>query len=210
MSFYTNVNLIGNNLLYIGYENGQRIQRKFKFSPTLYVVSNQITEYKTLDGRYAKPIRFDTVGQARDFKDKYKDVENFEVQVMIGSYISIFLKSSPTKLSTISRLSRLHHLILKSHVRMAFLTYVNVRNNYWRSQYKTIRAVNLKYSQLGIITTPVRMLSLSIATMKNICYSAFLLTGRLTSQMFLQGGMLSCMTYLISVVVLNVYSGKKN
>ena len=79
MSFYTNVNLIGNNLLYIGYENGQRIQRKFKFSPTLYVVSNQITEYKTLDGRYVKPIRFDTVGQARDFKDKYKDVENFEV-----------------------------------------------------------------------------------------------------------------------------------
>ena len=79
MSFYTNVNLIGNNLLYIGYENGQRIQRKFKFSPTLYVVSNQITEHKTLDGRYAKPIRFDTVGQARDFKDKYKDVENFEV-----------------------------------------------------------------------------------------------------------------------------------
>ena len=78
-SFYTNVNLIGNNLLYIGYEDGQRIQRKFKFSPTLYVVSNQITEYKTLDGRYAKPIRFDTVGQARDFKDKYKDVENFEV-----------------------------------------------------------------------------------------------------------------------------------
>ena len=79
MSFYTNVNLIGNNLLYIGYEDGQRIQRKFKFSPTLYVVSNQITDYKTLDGRYAKPIRFDTVGQARDFKDKYKDVENFEV-----------------------------------------------------------------------------------------------------------------------------------
>ena len=79
MSFYTNVNLVGNNLLYIGYENGQRIQRRFKFSPTLYVVSNQITEYKTLDGRYAKPIRFDTVGQARDFKDKYKDVENFEV-----------------------------------------------------------------------------------------------------------------------------------
>ena len=79
MSFYTNVNLIGNNLLYIGYEDGQRIQRKFKFSPTLYVVSNQITDYKTLDGRYAKPIRFDTVGEARDFKDKYKDVENFEV-----------------------------------------------------------------------------------------------------------------------------------
>ena len=42
-SFYTNVNLIGNNLLYIGYEDGQRIQRKFTFSRNLYVVSNQIT-----------------------------------------------------------------------------------------------------------------------------------------------------------------------
>jgi len=79
VSFYTNVNLVGNNLLYIGYEDGQRIQRRFKFSPTLYVVSNQITDYRTLDGRYAKPIRFNTVGEARDFKDKYKDVENFEV-----------------------------------------------------------------------------------------------------------------------------------
>ena len=77
--FYTNVNLVGNNLLYIGYEYGQRIQRKFKFSPTLYVVSNKPTNWKTLDGRYAKPIQFDTVGEARDFKDKYKDVEGFEV-----------------------------------------------------------------------------------------------------------------------------------
>ena len=78
-SFYTSVNLIGNNLLYIGYEDGQRIQRKFKFSPTLHVISNKPTNWKTLDGRYAKPIQFDTVGEARDFKDKYKDVENFEV-----------------------------------------------------------------------------------------------------------------------------------
>ena len=79
MSFYTNVNLVGNNLLYIGYEDGQRIQRRFKFSPTLYVISNKPTNWKTLDGRYAKPIQFDTVGAARDFKDKYKDVEGFEV-----------------------------------------------------------------------------------------------------------------------------------
>ncbi len=78
-SFYTSVNLIGNNLFYIGYENNIRIQRKFKFSPTLYVVSNKPTNWKTLDGRYAKPMQFDTVGEARDFKDKYKDVENFDI-----------------------------------------------------------------------------------------------------------------------------------
>ena len=74
MSFYTNVQLVGDNLLYLGYENGRRIQRKFKFSPTLYVVSNQPTKFKTLDGRFAKPIQFDTVREARDFRDKYNDV----------------------------------------------------------------------------------------------------------------------------------------
>ncbi len=79
MSFYTNVQLLGNDLLYLGYEDGRRIQRKFKFSPTLYVVSNQPTKFKTLDGRYAKPIQFDTVKEAREFRDKYKEVEGFEV-----------------------------------------------------------------------------------------------------------------------------------
>ena len=39
MSFYTNVQLVGDNLLYLGYEDGRRIQRKFKFSPTLFVVT---------------------------------------------------------------------------------------------------------------------------------------------------------------------------
>ncbi len=79
MSFYTNVQLSGDNLLYLGYEDGRRIQRKFKFSPTLYVISKDPTEYKTLDGRYAKPIQFDTIKEAREFRDKYKDVEGFEV-----------------------------------------------------------------------------------------------------------------------------------
>ena len=65
-SFYTSVNLIGNNLFYIGYENGIRIQRKFKFSPTLYVVSNKPTKWKTLDGRYAKPCLLYTSPSPRD------------------------------------------------------------------------------------------------------------------------------------------------
>ena len=73
MSFYTNVQLVGDNLLYLGYEDGQRIQRKFKFSPTLFVVTNKKTKWKTLDGRYAKPVRFESVREARQFIDQYKD-----------------------------------------------------------------------------------------------------------------------------------------
>ena len=79
MSFYTNIQLVGDNLLYLGYENGQRIQRKFKFSPTLFVVTDKKTKHKTLDGRYAKPVRFESVKEARAFAEKYKHIENFEV-----------------------------------------------------------------------------------------------------------------------------------
>ncbi len=79
MSFYTNVQMVGDNMLYLGYENGQRIQRKFKFSPTLFVVTDKKTKHKTLDGRYAKPIQFESIREARAFADKYRDVENFEV-----------------------------------------------------------------------------------------------------------------------------------
>ena len=76
MSFYTNVQLVGDNLLYLGYENGQRIQRKFKFSPTLFVVTDRKTKHKTLDGRYAKPVKFDSIKEARAFAEKYKHIEN--------------------------------------------------------------------------------------------------------------------------------------
>ena len=79
MSFYTNVQLVGDNIHYIGYEDGQRIQRKFKFSPTLFVVTKKQTRWKTLDGRYAKPVRFESVREARQFIDQYKEVPNFEV-----------------------------------------------------------------------------------------------------------------------------------
>jgi len=79
MSFYTNVQMVGDNLLYLGYENGERIQRKFKFSPTLFVVTDKKTNWKTLDGRYAKPVQFNSIREARDFREKYRDIENFEV-----------------------------------------------------------------------------------------------------------------------------------
>ena len=79
MSFYTNVQLVGDNLLYLGYEDGQRIQRKFKFSPTLFVVTDKQTKQKTLDGRYAKPIKFGSIKEAKGFIEQYKEVQNFEV-----------------------------------------------------------------------------------------------------------------------------------
>ena len=84
MSFYTNVQLVGDDLLYLGYEEGpggllERIQRRMKFSPTLFVCTDKKTKFKTLDGRYAKPVKFESVREARGFVDKYRDVEGFDV-----------------------------------------------------------------------------------------------------------------------------------
>ena len=77
--FYTNVQLVGNKIYYIGYENGQRIQRSFDFAPTLYVSSKTKSDWRTLTGEPVRPIKQESVKEAKAFFEKYKDVENFHV-----------------------------------------------------------------------------------------------------------------------------------
>ena len=77
--FYTNVQLIKNNIYYIGYEDGQRIQRKFEFQPTLYLTSKKPSEWKTLTGQPVKEFKQDSVSEAKAFIERYKDVENTSV-----------------------------------------------------------------------------------------------------------------------------------
>ena len=78
-NFYSNVFLSGEKIFYIGYENGERVQYRETFSPVLYTRCNEQTEYKTLEGHYAKEKRFETVRAARDFVDEYKFVDNVKV-----------------------------------------------------------------------------------------------------------------------------------
>ena len=78
-NFYSNVFLSGEKIFYIGYENGERVQYRETFSPVLYTRCNEKTEYKTLEGHYAKEKKFETVRAARDFVDEYKFVDNVKV-----------------------------------------------------------------------------------------------------------------------------------
>ena len=78
-SFYTNIQLAGDTILYRGYENGEQVQFRTQFSPTLYVLSRNEEEFKTLDGRDVSPIKFQTAREARDFIKQYEGVEGFEV-----------------------------------------------------------------------------------------------------------------------------------
>ena len=80
MKFYTNVTRYGNNILYRGYENGQRVQTKIPFRPTLYVESSRATgKYRTLYGKAVEPMEFDSMREATDFMKQYDDVPNFGV-----------------------------------------------------------------------------------------------------------------------------------
>jgi DNA polymerase elongation subunit (family B) len=66
-------------ILYRGYENGQQVQSRAHFSPTLYVPSNKKEKHRTLDGEYVKPVKFESAREAREFIGTYEGVEGFKV-----------------------------------------------------------------------------------------------------------------------------------
>ncbi len=79
MKFYTNVQLIGNQFLVRGVDNGKRYEHRDEFFPTLFVKSKGKAKYKTLSGEPVEPINPGTVRDCRDFYKKYEDVEGFEI-----------------------------------------------------------------------------------------------------------------------------------
>ena len=80
MKFYTNVQLIGNQFLVRGVEDGKRFEiRDSEFCPTLFVKSKRETKYKTLDGESVEPIQPGQVRDCREFYKKYQDVDGFPI-----------------------------------------------------------------------------------------------------------------------------------
>ena len=73
MQFYTNVTPWGNTLLVREYVNGERLNRKVKYSPTLFCKVIKETNYKTLDGQYVTPIKHDTIKEAKEWLKSYED-----------------------------------------------------------------------------------------------------------------------------------------
>jgi len=72
MNFYTNISQWGNTLLLREVVNGERLTRRVKYKPTLYVPVEKPTEWKTLDGKYVTPINFHNMKEAREWVDNYK------------------------------------------------------------------------------------------------------------------------------------------
>ena len=73
MNFYTNVTPWGNTLLVREYVDGERINRKVKYSPTLFCKVIKETKYKTLDGQFVAPVKHDTMKEAKEWLKSYED-----------------------------------------------------------------------------------------------------------------------------------------
>jgi DNA polymerase elongation subunit (family B) len=83
--------MIGDQFLVRGYENGEYIQFREKYKPTLFVPAKKETFYKTLDGDYVEPLKPGFVSDCREFLKKYSEVENFKIygnERFIYQYIS--------------------------------------------------------------------------------------------------------------------------
>jgi DNA polymerase elongation subunit (family B) len=78
-SFYTNVQLIGNQFLVRGVENGKRFETRDEFFPTLFVKTKKDSKYKTLGGEAVEPINPGTVKDCREFYKKYDEIDGFEI-----------------------------------------------------------------------------------------------------------------------------------
>ena len=79
MRYYTNVQMVGNDFLVRGYENGKAFTSRDHFQPTLFVPSRKKTKYKTLDGKYVGAIQPGTVRDCREFIRKHENVEKFPI-----------------------------------------------------------------------------------------------------------------------------------
>src|ERR1035437_7466919 len=75
MKFYTNVKQYGDNILYIGYDNGVRVEEKIKFEPTLFIGLDEQTippmPKQSYNGQPVRPVDFDSIKKAKDYIKQY-------------------------------------------------------------------------------------------------------------------------------------------
>jgi DNA polymerase elongation subunit (family B) len=77
--FYTSVARYGSSLLYRGYKGKHKVRERVKFQPTLFLPDPNKGEFKALDGVSVSPMKFDSMGDAKEFVNQYKDVPNFDI-----------------------------------------------------------------------------------------------------------------------------------
>ena len=72
MNFYKNVIEHKGKLLIRGVLNGKDYKEKIDYGPTLYALTQEHSQYKTLQGQFLKPIEFTNISAARRFRKEVR------------------------------------------------------------------------------------------------------------------------------------------
>ena len=74
--FYTSVSRRANHILYRGYENGERVEKQVRYSPTLFELyhGREDSGYRGLYGEKLLPVHFDNMREASDHIKSYQGV----------------------------------------------------------------------------------------------------------------------------------------
>jgi DNA polymerase elongation subunit (family B) len=78
-SFYTHVALSGDNILFRGIENGRRVSKKIRYSPTLFLKSPRQSKYKTIHGLCVEPLKFNSMSECRGYIKTYEGVHDYTI-----------------------------------------------------------------------------------------------------------------------------------
>jgi DNA polymerase elongation subunit (family B) len=114
--FYTSVCKWGKQILYRGYNsNGERIQEKITYKPTLYLESkNKVSTWKSLYGAPLEPMKFASMKEADGFIDTYKGVDGYEIHGN-NKYVSAFIQSRhPSKIDFVSENVETHYIDIET------------------------------------------------------------------------------------------------
>jgi DNA polymerase elongation subunit (family B) len=77
--FYTHVAVRGDDVLYIGYDKGQRVRKRVKYRPYVFVPAKSTTQYHSLDGTPVEKFDFECIRDARDFVRSASTTEGQDV-----------------------------------------------------------------------------------------------------------------------------------
>lgn len=107
--YYTNVFQRGNQLFVRGILDGKQTSKVIKYKPYLFTKTQEDSEFKTIFGENVKKKKFDDINQAKNFKEKYKDVTGMPIYgIDKFEYLWIYdtfktnLVADPKKVSVVS------------------------------------------------------------------------------------------------------------
>ena len=137
MNFYTNVIQRGNYICVREVKNGQRMNSRVRYSPTLFSPVKEETGYKTLDGSHVLPTQFYNIKDAREWieshksqpelvygntqypycyiADKYKGVVNWDMDQILIVTIDIEVQCENGFPSVLEAQEELLSITLKNH-----------------------------------------------------------------------------------------------